>query len=77
MDDAICAYHALARREGLDPTQLAIAFVTSRPFVTSNIIGATSLEQLEVILGSQELAVTPELEAKINAIHQVHSNPAP
>ncbi|OUJ11354.1 aldo/keto reductase [Acetobacter okinawensis] len=77
VDDAIRAYHALAQAEGLSPTQLAIAFVTSRPFVTSNIIGATSLEQLEVILGAQELVVTPELEAKINAIHQVHSNPAP
>ncbi|MFT8676192.1 MAG: aldo/keto reductase [Acetobacter sp.] len=77
VDVAIEAYLALARAEGLDPVQLAIAFVTSRPFVTSNIIGATSLAQLETILGSVDLVITPELEEKINAIHQVHSNPAP
>ncbi|MBF0870030.1 aldo/keto reductase [Gluconobacter japonicus] len=77
VDVAIEAYHALAQAEGLDPVQLAIAFVTSRPFVTSNIIGATSTEQLKNILGSVDLEITPELEAKINQIHQVHSNPAP
>ncbi|GBR07430.1 aldo/keto reductase [Acetobacter oeni] len=77
VDEAIRAYHALAQDEGLDPVQMAIAFVTSRSFVTSNIIGATSVEQLRVILGSVDLTITPELEAKINAIHQVHSNPAP
>ena len=77
VDEAIRAYLDLARQEGLDPVQLAIAFVTSRSFVTSNIIGATSLAQLETILASSDLLITPELEAKINAIHQVHSNPAP
>ncbi|MBO1326397.1 aldo/keto reductase [Acetobacter sp. TBRC 12305] len=77
VDDAIEAYLALARAEGIDPVQLAVAFVTSRPFVTSNIIGATSIEQLQTILGSVDLVITPELEEKINAIHQVHSNPAP
>ena len=77
VDDAITAYHALAREEGIDPTQLAIAFVTSRPFVTSNIIGATSIDQLRTILGATDVVITPELEEKINAIHQVHSNPAP
>ncbi|AOX17318.1 aldo/keto reductase [Kozakia baliensis] len=77
VENAIKAYHALAREEDLDPTKLAVAFVTSRPFVTSNIIGATSIEQLETVLGSCDLAITPELEAKINDIHQIYSNPAP
>ncbi|MBO1360605.1 aldo/keto reductase [Acetobacter sacchari] len=77
VDVAIEAYIALARGEGIDPTQLALAFVTSRAFVTSNIIGATSVDQLRTILGSVDVTITPELEAKINAIHQVHSNPAP
>lgn len=77
VDVAIEAYIALAREEGIDPTQLALAFVTSRAFVTSNIIGATSVAQLRTILGSVDVTITPELEAKINAIHQVHSNPAP
>lgn len=77
VDVAIEAYLALARAEGIDPVQLALAFVTSRPFVTSNIIGATSVEQLTTALTSVTVQITPELEAKINAIHQVHSNPAP
>ena len=74
---AIDAYLALARDVGLDPAQMALAFVTTRSFVTSNIVGATSIAQLETILGSLDVAITPELEARIDAIHQVHQNPTP
>ncbi|PAL21121.1 aldo/keto reductase [Acetobacter syzygii] len=77
VDEAIIAYHALAQREGINPIQLAVAFVTSRAFVTSNIIGATSITQLKTLLGSLDLPITSELETQINAIHQIHSNPAP
>ena len=75
--EAIDKYLALARELGLDPAQLALAYVTSRPFVTSNIIGATTLAQLKTDLDSVRVAITPEIEARIDAIHQVHSNPAP
>jgi hypothetical protein len=51
--------------------------VTSRPFVTSNIIGATTMAQLETDLDSTKVAITPEIEARIDAIHQLHGNPAP
>jgi aryl-alcohol dehydrogenase-like predicted oxidoreductase len=44
---AISAFVALARKHGLDPAQMALAFATSRPFVTSTIIGATTLVQLK------------------------------
>ena len=74
---AIDAYLDLAREVGIDPVHLSLAFVTSRPFVTSNIIGATSIAQLDACLQSIDVAITPEIEAKINAIHQVHQNPAP
>ncbi len=74
---AIDGYLALARELGIDPAQLALAFVTSRKFVTSNIIGATSLAQLDVALGSLDVTITPEIEDAIDAIHQVHQNPAP
>ncbi|OOL17303.1 aldo/keto reductase [Bombella intestini] len=77
VDDAIRAYQALAKEFGLDFAQMAIAFVTSRPFVTSNIIGATTMEQLETALTSIHVEITPELEEKINAIHQLNANPAP
>lgn len=75
---AIADYVALARELGLDPAAMALAFVTSRPFVTANIIGATTMEQLKTAIeGSQQIDVTPELEARINAIHQLRGNPCP
>ncbi|MFO1125446.1 MAG: aldo/keto reductase [Methylocystis sp.] len=77
VEQAISAYLALARDIGVDPAQLAIAFVTSRPFVTSNIIGATTMAQLKTDLASVEFAITPEIERRIDAIHAVYSNPAP
>jgi len=76
--EAACArYVALAREHGLDPAQMALAFVTAQPFVTSNIIGATSLEQLDSNLASTELKLSAEVLAGIEAIHKDHPNPAP
>ncbi len=75
---AACSrYVQLAREHGLDPAQMALAFVTRQPFVTSNIIGATSLEQLDSNLASLELSLSDELLAAIEAIHQEQPNPAP
>ncbi len=70
-------YVELARRYGLEPSRMALAFVTSRPFVISNIIGATSLTQLESNLKSLELVLSPELLDEIDAIHQRQPNPSP
>lgn len=76
--EAACArYVALAREHGLDPAQMALAFVTSRPFVTSNIIGATSLEQLESNLASAALRLSDEVLQGIEAIQRAQPNPAP
>lgn len=77
VEEAVDSYLALARQHGVDPAQLALAFVISRPFVTSAIIGATSLDQLEINIAARDVSITPELEAAIDAIHQVRSNPAP
>ena len=75
---AACSrYVALAREHGLDPAQMALAFVTGQPFVTSNIIGATSLEQLDSNLASAELTLSAEVLAGIEAIHKDQPNPAP
>jgi aryl-alcohol dehydrogenase-like predicted oxidoreductase len=76
-ETAIHAYVNLAREFGLDPAQMALAFVNSRPFMGSNIIGATSMAQLKTNIASMDVTITPELEQRINAIHQVHMNPAP
>ncbi|MNI92516.1 putative aldo-keto reductase [compost metagenome] len=56
---------------------MALAFVTQQPFVTSNIIGATTLEQLENNLGSFELKLSEEVLAEIEEIHRDQPNPAP
>lgn len=74
---AVRAYAELARAHGLTPTQLALAFVTSRPFVTSALIGASTLAQLQENLEACALPLSPELAAEIDRIHLVHSNPAP
>jgi aryl-alcohol dehydrogenase-like predicted oxidoreductase len=70
-------YVELARAHGLDPAQLALAFVTSRPFVTSNIIGATTLEQLKHNLASIDLTLDASLVQALEAIHVEQPNPAP
>ncbi|MNO87317.1 L-glyceraldehyde 3-phosphate reductase [compost metagenome] len=75
---AACSrYVTLAQAHGLDPAQMALAFVTRQPFVTSNIIGATSIEQLDSNLASLDLVLSDELLAAIEAIHQEQPNPAP
>ncbi len=56
---------------------MALAFVTAQPFLTSNIIGATSLEQLDSNLASSELQLSAEVLKSIDAIHKVQPNPAP
>lgn len=76
-ESATAAYVQLAHDYGLDPAQLALAFVNSRPFVTSNLIGATTLEQLHSNLDSLSLTLSEELLQKIEAIHTAFPNPSP
>ena len=56
---------------------MANQFVTTRPFVTSNIIGATTMAQLKLAVTSHEVAWSEELEAEINAAHRAQPNPCP
>ncbi|WCM21445.1 NADP(H)-dependent aldo-keto reductase [Paraburkholderia bryophila] len=74
---ATSRYVALAKRHGLSPAQFALAFVNSRPFVTSNLIGATSLDQLKENIASIEVKLSPEVLAEIDALHELQPNPAP
>ena len=71
------AYVGLAREHNLDPAQMALAWVTSRPFVTSNIIGATTMEQLENDIDSADLQLDGEVLDAIEAIHAEAPNPCP
>ena len=75
--EATKAYVDLAREHGLDPAQMALAWVTSRPFVTSNIIGATTLAQLESDIDSAELVLSEAVYEAIEAIHARAPNPCP
>lgn len=74
---AIDRYLAIAKRFDLDPAQMALQFVTTRPFVTSNIIGATTMEQLKTNIASVNLRWTDELEKAVDEAHHAQPNPAP
>ena len=74
---AVEAYLDLADQAGLDPAQMALAFVNSRPFTTATIIGATDLEQLETDIASAEFRLPPDVLERIDAIHLLHGNPCP
>ena len=70
-------YYKLAKENNITMVQLAQAFVNSRPFVTSNIIGATTMEQLKENIKSMNIKLTEETLEKINIIHNNNPNPAP
>lgn len=71
------AYVRLAEGHGLDPAQMALAFVAGRPFVTSTIVGATTTAQLQSNLESADLSLSAELLDAIDAIHDQNPNPSP
>lgn len=77
VDEAVRAYVEVAREAGLTPTQLALAFVRSRWFVKSTIIGATTRAQLEEDLDSVDVSLSKEVLAKIEAVHARYPSPAP
>jgi len=74
---AVTAYVDLARANGLTPSQLALAFVYSRWFVASTIIGATNLAQLDENLSALSRELSPQVLREIDAIHLRYTNPAP
>ncbi|MES1940813.1 aldo/keto reductase [Salinisphaera sp. T5B8] len=74
---ATADYVALARKHGVDPAQMALAYVNSRSFLTSNIIGATTMEQLETNIASADIELSDELIQSIEAIHADNPNPCP
>lgn len=70
-------YVALAKQHGLDPAQMALAFINSRPFLTSTIIGATNMEQLQANIASIDLNLADEVLDNIEEIHNQTPNPSP
>jgi aryl-alcohol dehydrogenase-like predicted oxidoreductase len=75
--EATAKYVALAREHGLDPAQMALAYVNTRPFLTSTIVGATTMEQLRSNIASIDVELSDEVLEGIEAIHNEHANPCP
>jgi aryl-alcohol dehydrogenase-like predicted oxidoreductase len=71
------AYVTIAREHGLDPAQMALAFVNRQPFLTSTLIGATTMEQLETNLASVDLRLPDNVIQAIDAVHRAQPNPCP
>lgn len=71
------AYVNVAKKYGLDPAQMALAYVNTRPFMTSNIIGATTMDQLKTNIESVHTKLSEELLAELEAIHMQYIFPCP
>ncbi|GJD19752.1 Aldo/keto reductase [Rivularia sp. IAM M-261] len=77
VSEAVAAYVEIANKYKLTPASLALAFVRSRWFVSSTIIGATTLEQLQENLESIDVVLDEEILAELDAVHTRYRNPAP
>tara|TARA_R110002012_G_scaffold312248_1_gene522588 strand:+ start:156168 stop:157205 length:1038 start_codon:yes stop_codon:yes gene_type:complete len=75
--EATKRYLKVAEDHNLSLAQMALAFVTQQPFITSNIIGATNMEQLKENIASIHLELNDSILASINKIHEIFPNPAP
>ena len=75
--NAVDEYFKLAQKYKISLTQLSQAFVNSRDFVTSNIIGATTMKQLKENIDSIDISLNQEIIDEINSIHDNNPNPAP
>lgn len=77
IEEAVSAYVTLAREFSLDPAQMALAFVNTREFVASNIIGTTTLDQLRSNIDSLKIPMDRELRRRIDSLHARYTIPAP
>ena len=74
---AIAEYVALAQQHQIDSSQMALAYVRQQPFVASTLLGATTLEQLQINIDSFNLTLNTEILEGIEAIHRRYTYPAP
>ena len=75
--DAVEKYYQVAKKHNVSFSQLALAFVNSRDFVTSNIIGATKMDQLKENIESIDVTLNENIISDINLVHENNPNPAP
>jgi aryl-alcohol dehydrogenase-like predicted oxidoreductase len=74
---AVAAYVALARESGLDPAQMALAYVFAQPFLTAAIIGATTMDQLRNSIAAATVTLPKDVLDGIEKIHKSHTYPCP
>ena len=76
-EKAVALYLEIATKHGLTLSELSLAFINQLPFVTSNIIGATKMDQLKENINSINIDLSVEILEEINAVHLLIPNPAP
>ena len=74
---AIEAYYEIAKKHNLDLAQMSLKFLEIQPFVTSVIIGATTMEQLKTNIESVNVSLTNEIIKEINEVQTIYPNPCP
>jgi aryl-alcohol dehydrogenase-like predicted oxidoreductase len=75
--EAVSRYENIAKKNGITLTEMSLAFVNQLPFVTSNIIGATKMNQLKENINSINIELSDEILKEINLVHAAIPNPAP
>ena len=76
-DKAVEAYYKIAKKHTLDLTQMSLKFLEIQPFITSVIIGATTMEQLKTNIESVNIKLTDEIINEINQVQTIYPNPCP
>lgn len=74
---AVRQYVEVAHEHNIDPASMALAFVNQQPFVTSTIVGATSLQQLQENIDSVHTQLDDSVLRAIDKIHIANPNPCP
>jgi aryl-alcohol dehydrogenase-like predicted oxidoreductase len=74
---AVEAYHKIAKKHGLDLAQMSLKFLEIQPFVTSVIIGATTIEQLKIDIESVNIKLSDKIINEINEVQAIYPNPCP
>ncbi len=74
-DDVLSRYFKIAQKYGIQASTFANAFVNDRPFVTSNIIGATNMTQLKENIDSIDISLSKEILKEIEDVHLSNPNP--
>ena len=77
MENAVEEYYKISKKYNLDMSQMSIKFCEIQPFMTSVIIGATTMEQLKTDIESVNVKLTDEIIKEINEVQKIYPNPCP